>query len=263
MRFAIYANHMTHQSQYANAFRDGLVRHGITDICMCDTRSSLEDCDVAVFWSQWHQRIIDHQKAKGRDFIAMERGFVKDRMVWSSVGWNGINGRADFNNENSPPIRWIEHFKDCKQPWGSGKYGLILGQLPNDSQTRHVNLYDFYSACANKIRNLDVEPRFRPHPRNPADHPGVKTAEGTLAEALRGALFAVTFNSNSAVDAVLAGVPTVTYDPGATAWPVTNHDLDEIPQPQSRDQWCYDLAYAQWTVEEIANGDAWEQLCRH
>jgi len=76
---------------------------------------------------------------------------------------------------------------------------------------------------------------------------------------LEAARYAVTFNSNSGVDAALAGVPVVAMDEGSMAWQVAGHRIGEIVFPD-REKWAHDLAFAQWDVEEITSGEAWEHL---
>ena len=109
------------------------------------------------------------------------------------------------------------------------------------------------------MQNLGYEPVFRPHPRYPQQFVKFNRLNGSLSEALGLAKMVVTYNSNSGVDAVLAGVPTVTYDEGAMAWDVTSHNVGYLVTPE-RNEWCYRMAYTQWSPEEISNGEAWEHL---
>jgi hypothetical protein len=53
-------------------------------------------------------------------------------------------------------------------------------------------------------------------------------------------------------------------DPGSMAWDVTEHDLSriEFPIKPDRDQWAANLAYTQWTMDEMARGWAWAHLFR-
>jgi predicted transcriptional regulator len=41
------------------------------------------------------------------------------------------------------------------------------------------------------------------------------------------------------------------------AWDVTTHDLKSPPIRPLREAWAHDLAWTQWTLHEIAEGDAW------
>jgi hypothetical protein len=76
---------------------------------------------------------------------------------------------------------------------------------------------------------------------------------GTLAEDLARAAVCVTWNSNAGVEAVLAGVPTVSMCKGSMAYDVTGHvigDMLRLP----REDWAARLAWCQWLPEEIATG---------
>jgi hypothetical protein len=68
----------------------------------------------------------------------------------------------------------------------------------------------------------------------------------------------VTLNSSVAVDAILAGVPTVTMDVGAMTWDVTSHHPAEVTKPP-RLPWLHWLAWTQWSHDEIREGK-WAHL---
>jgi hypothetical protein len=85
-----------------------------------------------------------------------------------------------------------------------------------------------------------------------------------LAEDLAEAHAVVTFNSNTAVDALLNGIPVFAHDQGSMCWPVANKSLIsvDVPNKPDRSQWLSDFAYAQWTPEEMRSGRAWQHLFR-
>ncbi len=56
--------------------------------------------------------------------------------------------------------------------------------------------------------------------------------------ALAGARAVITFNSNTGVEAVLAGKPTVAIDEGSMAWPVTAHEIIDYPKEPNRLTWA-------------------------
>lgn len=73
----------------------------------------------------------------------------------------------------------------------------------------------------------------------------------------------VTFMSNVALEAVLAGVPAFILGPAAFRELGRNH-LDQIESPlypANRYEAARSLAAAQWTLEEIEQGTAWGALC--
>lgn len=73
----------------------------------------------------------------------------------------------------------------------------------------------------------------------------------------------VTHHSNVAVDAILAGVPAFCW--GGVAREMSLQDLSRIEDPWfpgGRKQWAADIAYTQWSVEEMRTGLPWVHLKR-
>lgn len=89
-----------------------------------------------------------------------------------------------------------------------------------------------------------------------------RDTESPLADDLRGAWAMVTWTSNAAVDALLAGVPVFcTGDCAASAMGRADPVNIEYPYyPDDREEWAATLAANQWTLDEIASGMAWERL---
>lgn len=200
---------------------------------------------------RWYQR--------GREVLVLERGYIGDRFKFSSVGLNGLNGRATFGPSQDDGGARFQKFGVPLEPWNpSGEYVLLVGQVPGDAALQGQNLTPWYMQTAKAAAALYGLPvRFRKHPRERFARtvPGTYADTGTLRDALSGAAVVVTFNSNTGVEAMLAGKPTVAVDEGAMAWPVAAHALGEDANPD-RQAWAYDLAWKQWAVEEIASGEA-------
>lgn len=202
--------------------------------------------------------------------LVMERGYVGDRFHWTSLGWNGLNGRAIFPR---PPISDVQlvplkqraaHIYEAMRPWREHKgYALILGQVQGDQACLMVNLASQYRAWSSILVANGFNVRYRPHPKALHQRSGLREStytSGTLAEDLAGAAFTVSWNSNSSVDSVLAGVPSVTLDRGAMAWSVTSHDLNNPVTMPSRTDWAAKLAWCQWQPAELADGSAWRTV---
>mgnify|MGYP007000113492 len=66
---------------------------------------------------------------------------------------------------------------------------------------------------------------------------------------------------NPATQAVIEGVPVFT-GPSSLAWPVANPDFTTLGMPKrpDRTQWLNDIAYTEWTLEEIAQGKPLNRL---
>ncbi len=266
------------QNQIPNAI-EGFRRHGIEPVVLPAGQSA--PCDLAVVWGVRFPTDV----ASGRRYLVFERAYVGDRYYWTSIGFDGLNGYADFRNSNSPSDRWEKYFAGVMQPWRGheGKHVLIAGQKPGDQSLRGLNTFEWCIRVATEIESAGRAVKVRRHPKaQNAMYPfrdvmtygeRMRVREERLlakrifsdptcdiAQDLQNASWLVTYNSNSAVDAVLAGVPAVTCDPGSMAWPVTGHDPTSPPPMPDRTQWAYDLAYTQWSPDEVRNGDAWDHL---
>lgn len=257
-----------HHRQALQAFRRGLKAHGVTPI-ESDCMNGVPDCDLAVFWGHSPQFIIERQQATGRDYLVMERGYIGDRMQWTSLGFNGLNGRAQFYADDSPGDRWGKYFGDeWLKPWKrDGKYILLCGQVPGDASVRHIGIHVWARYMAECLRGEHpaFPIRYRPHPievqrRRAVEIKGAEFSTRPLEEDLGDAMMAVTFNSNVGVDALIAGVPALAYDKGSMVYRLASHEAAQPLQYPDRRQWARDMAYCQWSWSEIESGEAWEHL---
>jgi len=198
----------------------------------------------------------------GRDVLILERGYIGDRFSYTSIGWNGLNGYARFPHYADDGGDRFSRMGVEIEDWNPhGEYVLLIGQVKGDASLRGQNLRHWYADTARHARTVyNLPVRFRPHPEelkrgHSTTVAGCETDLGKLRDALMGAAVVVTFNSNTAVESVLAGKPTVCMDAGSMAWTVCAHSLGDAP-PRAREAWAHALAWKQWTLDEIRNGDA-------
>lgn len=269
MRVCIVANpNADHQKSWGGAFADGLKRHGIgARLC-----NSAEDSDLLVLWGVRNQAAIAAQKAAGGDICIIERGYLGDRFKWSSVSFGGgLNGRGEFRGVMRDSTRFNQNFLHLMGDWKKREgHALLIGQVPGDMSLAGVNIRRWYVETSLALNDAGYDVRYRHHPVAtergfPArEIPGAKIVGGSLKEALDGAALVVTFNSNTAVESVLAGLPTIAMDRGSMAWDVTGHATGDVIRPQ-RMAWASELAWKQWMLNEIASGECWarvgEQTC--
>lgn len=258
MKIAIIVSpNASHQVETAQALVKGLELHGDSaEILPSHQGLPPRSVDAVCTWG-W-RRGMEYRNL-GYEVLIMERAYISNRFKWVSLGWNGLNGRAVFTS-NDDPSRWNKHFTHLMKPWRIGTgYALILGQVPTDMSCRHIDIRNFFGNVASDMyRHGWKEVRFRPHPQAPFMRLGAAQTHATrsLDEDLDGASMAITFNSNSGVDAVIRGVPTAAYDEGSMAWDVTSRAHSECVTPD-REKWAYNLAWKQWLPNEIADGSAW------
>jgi hypothetical protein len=108
---------------------------------------------------------------------------------------------------------------------------------------------------------------YRPHPKQPdvskmTMPPEVEVSLRPLVEDLSRAGCWVSLTSGSAIDAVLAGVRSVTLSPASLAWDVSHHRLEHLDSPVEfdRTRWLDRIAHCQWTYQEMRDGHAWAAL---
>lgn len=273
MKIVVHGNQSSHQVNHAGAMISGLKRHGIA--AELAPAWQAQKCDVAVIWGYKPPQFVEALKRMGTHVLVMERAYLPDRMEWTSLGWDGLNGRAKFPECQDSGERLNKFWPDLLKPWknGRGEYILVCGQVPGDASVQGLNVDQWAQSVVDAIhskpmsgtiaRKWDVV--YRPHPlvsqRRCSRWPKgarLSTAK-TLQEDLVNAKLVITYNSNSGVEAVCAGVPTVALDQGSMAYPVAGHALNEIKIPD-RTSWAQRLAWCQWKLEEIASGFAWEMV---
>jgi len=109
-----------------------------------------------------------------------------------------------------------------------------------------------------KHSDRPIEIRFK-RPR------GDRLKENTMEEALADDVHClITYNSVSAVEAVMLGKPAFVLGPNA-ARAVSNTDLSMLENPKfptadERDAWLRHLSYSQFTFAEMSSGYAWKIL---
>lgn len=252
---------MAHQVAHANAMAEGLRRHNQT---VCITAPGKMHQGTVICWG-WEVGEFYHNM--GCQVLVMERGYIGDRNRWTSLGWNGLNGNAVHPEcKYFHPTRF-KQFEHLLKPFKTGgEYALIIGQVSGDMSLRGVNIWDWYDLMVREAARLPYPIMFRPHPvsieygeRTTIN--GATTLKGGLSDALEKAAVVITFNSNAATDSVLAGRPTIAMNRGSIMWPIVGHDL-VIPLHASSFTLPYleCVSWCQWTIEEIASGDAWEHV---
>jgi hypothetical protein len=268
VRAAVHINNLAHQKQHAAWMRNGLRRHGVDVVYAVWGVPAA--ADLVVIWGWKQPAVIAAAKRRGTPILVMERAHLPPRMEWTSCGLNGLGNRGRYAACKDGGARWRQHFQHLEREWTRRDgYVLLCGQVLGDAALWGVDFRAWAQEVADKLRASGRMVVYRPHPfafhkQGDAWCPtGAQFSRAdTLGDDLAGAALAVTYNSTAGVEAVLAGVPTVTSDVGAMAWEVTSHDLGADPVRPDRTEWAHRLAWTSWRAAEIESGETWEHL-RH
>ena len=269
MRMAIIVSERAkHQHDTALAIRDGMRVHGDDAVVLFKPEivmTGAEHFDAVCVWGL--RRAMPFRPKY--NVLIMERAYVGDRFQWMSLGWNGLNGRAVWPDIEEP-TRWNQHFTQYEDKWQPNKepqLAVVMGQVPTDTAVRGIDFIGWAGNVLSDLRNKGIPAAYRPHPMSPHAVPGVAkkmVMSGHLSDALFQASVAITYNSNTGVDAVLAGVPTIAEDRGSMVYDIAFHSLDQFLASHGnlpdRTKWHNRLAYRQWLPEEIRSGLAWPHV---
>lgn len=199
---------------------------------------------VAMFGSPARWDILTAARAEGRTWYYGDHGYFGrgqhyrcTRNAWQHDG-SGTAGPARF-----------ESFGLRIQPWrGPGRDVLVCPPGPVFAALHGFDADAWLAELLGRLRartgrRLRVRRKGDPQP---------------LEQALRTAHCVVTYMSNVAVEALVAGVPVVCLGPCAAATlGGTVDDIDNPPRPPGRDQFLFNLAANQWTLDEMARGELW------
>jgi hypothetical protein len=252
--FLHYERSQKHQVDVMVALAGGLAKHGI-HVDISDGYLGGGETDFVVWWGD---KVPQHLKDKPR--LILEAGYINgrsgdyvtDRLQYVSVGWNGLHGRADPGPSDCPPDRFKATGVHMEAWHGNTSViVLICDQHPGDSCSPGNRKW--WMDINDEALQLGWRVVYRPHPLL------AESSMLPLRESLEMVTRCVTWSSTAAIESVMAGVPTIARDKGSMAWDVTTRRLiDKYTGPRS--QWAYNLAYRQWTHEELASGEAWDHI---
>lgn len=215
--------------------------------------------------------------SKGARFIYFDKGYVRRGWGVENKGYirfsvDGLHPLSYFQQVARPPDRWNRLKITMKPRLKKGAHVIFAGCTSKFANFHDFDPVDYARTVVDTIKRWSGRPvLYRPKPgerNSPVDNPIEGTTlsnhHRTIEEELKNAHALVTFSSNAAIDAILAGVPAFVLGPGI-AKPISNTDLSRIENPlfpseKERRQFFYDLAYCQWNGHEIETGLVWENL---
>lgn len=233
-----------------------------------------------------------------KPFLVREEGSFRQYQDYKKFGWWSYrNDIGIFNNLNADDARWKKFLSrtglKIKDWQKKGTNIVIMGQVNADSAM--ITLFEkgfnsFYHWTVETIKEIrkytDRPILIRPHPKEKDvfdniskdlinfknitvsnnffnQDPLLNHGGGGLYEDLNSAYCVVTFNSNSAVEALCEGIPIFALDSGSAAFDVSHNDLSKIENLNYNidiSNWCNKIAYTMWTKHEVSTGEMWAHL---
>ena len=258
-------------------------------------RAKFGDFDCAFVWNGHHgqrgESVGAFRKYKTPIWI-MERGFFR-RMEYTQLDTRGFNHRASWADTLTEPAP-LEGRGRFEASWGApvvpmaprdSGYVLILGQVPGDTQLAESEISHpkplIRAVAAALPAGIDLQ--FRAHPLynwRTRGLPCEPCAAPTLQEAVAGARFCVTINSNAGNEALAWGCPVLALGPvlgSGCSYPMPGINNTTVPlncldgmldlflgsfsiKPETATNHLYHLACHQYSMAELRNGWALRKL---
>lgn len=231
------------------------------------------DFDAAIFYglASGCNRILKDYPENGRPAFYIDLGYWGRRKLtrWDGFHKIAMNSRhptAYFQRRPKTSERF-DQFGIPIRPWrSSGRHVLVVGMSAKAANAEGLRPEQWETETITRLRQLTDRPIiYRPKPNWEEARPIAGSIFGgrdvKLEEHLRDCHAVVAHHSNTAVDALLAGIPCIC--PGGVPSVLSGHDLTQIespPMPDGREQFAYDLAWTQWSVEEIREGLCYDYL---
>ena len=241
-------------------------------------------------------KIIDVYRARGRHCIVIDKGYVRhgEPTFWSlnidamrpgvyAFEHDMPGDRWDAIMRREPPLRPLPFRTD-------GEFVMLLGSSPKgmrffdheffvgrpldidtvitveDKDVASQRQAAYFESIASRLVELTQRPiyyRGRTH-KSPDrfNHPTVirDARDCKIEDALRNCWCAVSHTSNAGFNALFNGIPVIELGIGV-ARVLASARLEDVENPHvptwdERQRWLRQLAYCQWTKNEIADGQA-------
>lgn len=286
MKITFFSSDKPRERLLAEAFAHGAMLHGHrTTIVPLTGDEQVATGDVACMVGVKSKRLFEANWKAGVHTLMFDKGYHRERMegpirTWEywRMAYDGHHPTLKLEGMKCPQDRF-DALGLRMQPWQQGGRKIIFA----GGSEKYHEFYDLPEPTAyaqeiiewiNKHRGRfklqDFEIVYRPKPtwRNAVPIAGTtySTREDDITSVLKGAYALVTHGSNACFEAMLAGVPCIILG-NAVAKPISSERLDDLRSPlrasdADRQQLLNNLAYCQWTMNEMYDGLQWDVLER-
>jgi len=234
-------------------------------------RDSIPGIPPAIFRGITERKGIHQCIHEGKDFYYMDTGYFGNFKSEGNPSGKKLYHRIVKNElqktiiENKPDDRWQALVKgDKRLKWpGWKKTGNKILLVLSNPKSCHYFGYDLQQWWDNTVETI------KKHTNMPiiVRHKGSRSDRhfNSIYDILDTGVYAtVAFNSIAAMESIAYGIPAFTTV-SCAATPLSTTDLSKIEMPYYPDEilvnrHCCNLAYGQFTSDEIVNGTAWRLL---
>lgn len=229
----------------------------------------------------------------GREFFSEAKNKQKNE-IFVRVGWNDVstyhpkhfNIYKQFSPERIEKILKNQNKKMSPEWRKNGDHILIATQVPNDSSLWGIDQWATLQYELIKLRqHTDRKILITLHPeiqkgwaksrfnnsksnfekfKQVVGMVGAEISNKPSKELLKNCWCVICFTSGFTFDAIVRGIPTITLHNRSFAAPISSKFVEEIENPRLEDriQWLSNIAYCEWSLEEIKQNKCKEHLLK-
>lgn len=223
--------------------------------------------DAAIFWGfvETCQAIMSGYNVAGKAAVYLDLAYWH-RNTHYKVSVGARHPTKYFQKVQHPNDRWLRvggGYRNYRGRDDGATKILIAGMSAKAAWAEKCEPVESWerNAVAELHKYTDKAIVYRPKPSwsGAKPIPGAEFNKGPLSFDNIHAV--VTHHSNVAVEGLVAGIPAFVWD--GVAVPMGLQDLSKIETPyypRNRELWLHNVAYCQWTLEEMGNGTCWRHL---
>lgn len=218
------------------------------------------------------KKIIKQCWKDGRDFYFIDTGYLGNQKSDKNPnGWKYwhriVKNDLQHNEIIQRPGDRFKRLGIKTEPWKKDGRSILIA-LPDEKPMKFYgwDLDQWLKETISELRKYTDRPIII---RDRVKSRTERVVHKSLQDALNDNVFAlITFNSNSATEAVINGIPAFVLAPTHAAMPVTLQDISKIETPYYPEEdkvraWLHHLAYCQFHVDELKDGSAWRIINDH
>lgn len=215
------------------------------------------------------QEVVTACKRSHIPWVFFDLGYWK-RNNYYKVAVNDRHPTAYLMKRAMPGDR-LRIFGVSIAPWQKdGQSVVVAGMSGKAAWSWGIDAESFERGIIARLSQLTKRPiiyRAKPSFAGAKKIDGAKFDASTpISDVLKDAHCVVTYHSNVGVDALVAGVPVFAQHGAASVLSLRvdqlGERLEDLWFPDGREQWATNLAYCQWSPEEMADGSCWKHMRR-
>lgn len=259
------------------AMLQGILHSGDKAIIKSSLQYRKPEGRVGIFYgmSGHLARALVEYPEQGRHAVYADLGYWKrkDGGRWSGYHKLVVDGRHPTRYFQDVPKKHdrLEALGFQMAPWRRDDEAiLVVGMGPKGARAEGFRVNEWEQSVVDELLRITDRPIwYRPKP-NWLEATSLRGAEmhrstDLLTDSLAGVRVVVSHHSNANVEALVEGVAGFTLEGPALALNRSALDLEMIEELREatldeRRQWAADLAYTQFSIEEMAAGVAWRHL---